>query len=38
MTPTLALFAVTVALAAGALVVIAALCVLRSWVEARRAR
>lgn len=37
-TATLALFAVTVALCAGGLVVIAVLCVVRSWMEARRAR
>lgn len=35
-TPTLALFAVTVALAAGGLVVIAMLCAIRSWQEGRR--
>lgn len=38
MTATLAVFAVTVALCAGGLVVIAVLCMIRSWQEARRAR
>lgn len=37
-TATLALFVGTVALCAGGLVVIAVLCVVRSWMEARRAR
>lgn len=36
MTATLALFAVTVALAVGALTMIALLCAIRSWQEGRR--